>query len=368
MDFSTQRIQVTARPPRRSRRYVFFLEERTWDQDASERLLVSGWVVHSKHEIVEVRLLDGKRVLASSAVDQHRSQVSDRFAGYPNAERSGFELELPSPGLGTYRLRLLTRTGKVIRAGRLELHPQKQPRLVFMHIPKAAGSTLNHWLASHYRKSRYEVHIESQGRWRSDPKQYRELDFVSGHVPVGRLGRHFDLEQDYLVTVVREPFAQLASHLAWIRRLSDAGEEHRFAAHPAFAQGLSRKLLKIELSDAEALDSLVGQLEQSEIRLLDNCQVRYFCNLPPEERVTAEHLQKAIENFRLFDRIGVADRLSDFMNDVARDMHWRIPKKVLRQNVSASYYGLNIGDPATRRALEPLVHFDLQLYAAVASR
>jgi len=368
MKFTAERIQVTVRAPRRSKRFVFFLEEGVWNQDASNRLFLTGWVVHRRHRVRELRLLSGRKSLGAVAVNEFRPQVSERFSDYPNAQCSGFRLELPSPGTGTYQVQLLTEKGKIIRAGTLELHGQRQPRLIFMHIPKAAGSTLNNWLASHYRPSNYAVHIESQAEWRSNPKQYRELAFVSGHVPVDRLARHFELEHDYLVTVVRSPYAQLASHLAWVRRLSDSGEEHRFQAHPAYAQRLSRKLAEVDFSDPSALADLIGNLDQTETRLLDNCQVRYFSSPRPDAEVTEVHLAKALENARLFNRFGFAERLAEFMESVASDMKWAPPVRVRRQNVSPSYYGLDIENPETREAFRPLVRFDLELYDALLAR
>ena len=59
--------------------------------------------------------------------------------------------------------------GQSERIGQLRLVPEEQPRLVFMHIAKAAGSTVNAYLASHYAKGSFLLHLESEKAWRSNP-------------------------------------------------------------------------------------------------------------------------------------------------------------------------------------------------------
>jgi hypothetical protein len=319
-------------------------------------------VVHKALKISRISFGSARGLLATAELDIRRPNVSTLFAGYPNADQAGFSMDLETPAVGRYWLRAEGEQGQNLPFAELILEERTQPRLLFMHIPKAAGSTVNSYLASHYRKRRHEVHVESHPKWNRDDNYFRSLDFISGHVTLALLAKRLNLENYYKVTVVREPYAQLASHLAWVRKLSDPGEEVRFKNHPDYIQQFSRKLLAADFSKPRSIRKLVKSLTELEQRLVENCQVRYFAPVAAGKAASKADLTAAIQACQIFDRIGTTQTIDEFLRDVARDMGWAEPVQAGRENISRGYYGLDISRFRTRSALEPLVRFDLGLY------
>jgi len=284
----------------------FALDTEVFSQDASRELSLSGWAVHPDYRIAKVVLGCEESSLAAVEPDIHRPRVSTLHADFPGADRAGFRMTLKTLPVGEYWLKVEGEHGQSERIGQLRLVLADQPRLVFMHIAKAAGSTVNAYLASHYAKGSFLLHLESEKAWRSDPASLQKYDLLSGHVGLHSLQRRLGLSQYRLVTVVREPYAQLYSHLAWIRRLSDPGEELRLSRHPDYIKTFSRKLADCDFSHPADLRRLIASLDDAERQLVDNCQVRYFARVEAGARVDAGSLAAALAGVRQFDRIGLA--------------------------------------------------------------
>lgn len=240
-------------------------------------------------------------------------------------------------------------------------------KILFMHIAKAAGSTVNVFFANHYSETQYAIHLESNEKWQTNPDELKSLSFLSGHISLPVLGKKLNLEDYYKVTVIREPYAQLCSHLAWIKRLAMPGEEKRFKQHPEYIQVLARKLAATEFTALEKLKTLLGSLTEREAKLIENCQTRYFIFVPPGRSVDETDTRKAIEASATFDRIGITESISSFMKDVASDMSWPEPDDRIHQNVTQDFYGLDLSDCKTREVLRPLVQHDIELYKHIAS-
>ncbi len=300
-------------------------------------------------------------MLASTRPDINRPRASELFARFPGADRAGFTLETPSPGPGKFRLEILLEGGPTLELAQLRLHTQDQPRLLYMHVPKAAGSTVNAFLQNHFRRSKCAIHIETDPRWHSDINQIRDMDFVSGHVTLPALAARLNLDDYYVVTAVRNPFFQVVSHLAWIRKLAEKSEAQRFQRHPEYVQQLALKLKATDLSRPRSLRRLIASLNQSETRLLDNCQLRYFVKMDAGELVTGDHVAQAQDSSQIFDRIGTTEHIGEFLQGVAEDLGWARPGRLVTQNVAQSYFGLDARKARLRKALEPLVRHDLEL-------
>lgn len=367
MNVSVTRVRLIRKLKFLTRQLHFDFDDEVFRQDASQQLVVSGWVIHRSVPIKQVLLRRAGDIVAAAGLEFNRPRVEELYPHSPDAAGAGYRLELSASPGERYKVEIELESGKRWVLAELELQLQEQPKLLFMHIPKAAGSTVNRFLASHFSGSRHVLHIESDPDWQRNPDRIRQLDFISGHVPLPQLARKLNLDDYQKLTVLREPYAQLASHLAWIRRLSDPGEEQRLERHPAYIQALSRQLSATDFADPASLKSLVSGLNESETRLLDNCQVRYFTVIPQGEHVSVLNLEQAVEDSAIFDRIGRADAVAEFLEAIARDMGWAPPRQAIMENISRSYYGLDFACEETRKALFALLRYDLDLYQRVTS-
>ncbi|MEJ2534415.1 MAG: hypothetical protein P8008_02830, partial [Gammaproteobacteria bacterium] len=290
-------------------------------------------------------------------------------ASFPGSERPGFRLSLANPQPGEYWLEVHGDEGRRERLVPLEFSQDRHQRLLFMHIAKAAGSSVNEFLGQHFAPDRQLVHFEGSPRWRAQPPDLGAFDFLSGHIAYPALRRRLaNLDRYFLVTVVREPSAQLVSHLAWIRRLAEPGEERRLHNHPEYIQEFAARLKACDFRSARSLTTLIRSLSERERALVDNCQVRYFTR-PEGDWVGAEDVDAALRAAARFDRIGFADDLSGFLTRVARDMNWPAPdRQPPRENVTPDFFGLERAGVRVRRALKPLHRHDSELYAALRRR
>lgn len=341
---------------------LFALDPDVLRQDASRNLRLTGWALHPDFRVAQVVLGRDGRKLAAAEVNRHRPRASQVHAACPGAAQAGFDMSLSPPAPGTYWLAAVSEQGHAERFAEIRLVEEEQPRLLFMHIAKAAGSSVNRFLASHYADGSYLLHIESEAAWRDDPASLRTYDLLSGHVGLFALKRRLGAGGYRLVTVVREPFAQLTSHLAWVRRLSEPGEEQRFDRHPEYVQKFSRKLAGLDFTRVTDLRRLIASLSDVERQLVDNCQVRYFTRVENSASVTADDLLTAQGATVEFYRIGLAEDLDGFLSALAGDFGWPAPERTARDNVTRNFYGLERGGPEIRAALEPLACYDLQLY------
>ena len=130
---------------------------------------IAGWAIHRKSEISEIILTSGSQILATAKLDIFRPLVSQHFTNFYNSESAGFKLVTPALPMGIIVLKIVLKNGKTVSIAEGTLAKVDQPKLLFMHIAKAAGSTVNSFFARHYLENQYAIHIESNQKWRSSP-------------------------------------------------------------------------------------------------------------------------------------------------------------------------------------------------------
>lgn len=362
MTYQSTRFEFTSLLDNQHGDIRFMLDDSVFLQEGSDNLEIVGWAIHRKHKILEVLLTTDTGVLATSKIDIFRPKVNEHFKKFYNAESAGFKLTLATPPNEKTFLKIALSNGETVPIAELVLVKINQPKLLFMHIAKAAGSTVNTFFANHYPKDRHAVHIESNKKWHTSPNELKRLHFLSGHIHLYALEKRLNLDDYYKVTLVREPYAQLRSHLSWIRRLSDPGEENRLKQHENYIQKFSGKLSKVDFTNPEKLKDCLESLEDLEMRLVDNCQVRYFTAVPAGNAVGNGHPIKAIEASAKFDLIGTTEHTAAFLKNVAIHMSWPEPESFRRENVTQQFYGLDTTNKDIRKALKPLVQHDIVLY------
>ena len=340
----------------------FKLDNSTLLNEVSDSLEIVGWAIHRKHKITRISLTSKNESLATAKLDIFRPLVSQHFTGFCNSDSAGFRLTSPVLPTGKFFLSIDLENGETIPIAEFELAKYDRPKLLFMHIPKAAGSTVNTFFSNHFSPNQFAIHIESNKQWHASPDDLKKLSFLSGHVSWHTLEKRLDMGDYFKVTVVRNPYEQLCSHLAWIKRLALPSEIQRFKQHPQYIQEFALKLGSVNFEDVEMLTDLLSSLEETEKQLVDNCQTRYFTQIPRGRSVCSEDAEMAKRTSSKFDHIGTTDQISDFLRVVARKMQWPETSIEIRDNVSQSYYGLNIANEDTKAALTPLVRYDMMLF------
>ena len=211
--------------------------------------------------------------------------------------------------------------------------------LVFLHVPKTGGQTIESPLLRSFPKSE-RIHLDTLDRPLDDAMNGIPLErrltarLVWGHVPHGV---HLYIPQpcEYF-TILREPIARVVSGYKYIIRT----REH----------GLHDRLLAEAMSLEEYLDAGIdkGQTENSQTRQLSGRQF---------DALDRSALEMAKRNLEACLVVGLTERFEETFVLLRRTVGLRMPFYVTR-NVSPPYH---VSERATELARERN-EFDLELY------
>lgn len=192
--------------------------------------------------------------------------------------------------------------------------------IVFLHLPKAAGSTLSGVFVRQYEEG--AVHTisppiwENLDRFRALPEARRHaVRLLLGHMP---FGLHEWLRPPVrYVTMVREPLDRVVSHFHFVR------------GRPSH-----------ELFDRIRPGMTVGDYVRERTSLeLDNGQVRLLSADPFVEfgSVTRDHLEAAKRHLtEHFEVVGVSDRFDESLLVMREALGWRHRILYVERNVTGA--------------------------------
>jgi len=233
-------------------------------------------------------------------------------------------------------------------------------KVIFMHVPKTAGTTFNSFAQTVFPEGQAVVHIESQ-----EPSAYPSLiqksSYLAGHLPLREIQSHFDLKQFDLITILREPYAHLHSHLKWVKNIGKDPSSDFFHNHSNETKELALLLNTIDFSTQESLDQLVNGICGELTSLFDNHQTRYFLDYR-RIRVEDEDLAIAKSQLDQFSLIGSTENYSQFVSIFCNRYKIDEPASIDKRNVSESKLIFDITDPLVRQTLHPFVCYDIALY------
>ena len=201
------------------------------------------------------------------------------------------------------------------------------PTLIFLHIPKTAGSTLHSILdgrfAAHESMGVFSARFahEQVARLAAlDEAKKNSIRLLRGHQPFG-LHRVFSQPCVYL-TVLREPIARVTSQYYYIlkNQHNPLHEQVRRMSSPAefVASGIS-----------------LG---------MNNGQVRWLLgeiDLVPFGELTQAHLEQVKTNIeKHFAWVGLTERFDESVMLLQRVLGWKVPPFYRKQNVNPSKQAL----------------------------
>ncbi|HVZ99925.1 MAG TPA: sulfotransferase family 2 domain-containing protein [Caulobacterales bacterium] len=238
---------------------------------------------------------------------------------------------------------------------------RRAPRVVFLHIPKCGGSSINYHFKSNYgsQRSGRSVLLDSMEGTAFDAGalgQARRALYVGGHMGFETLEQI--AEDAICFSIVREPFSRLRSLYAYSRGITQTN-------HPGFAR-LAEMAKRSNFADFCLCDDPDARA------MLDNAQARALAGAyyPFRHGDPAETLRAARRNMEALDFVLDMRRLTAAFPCIARRTGTRVVKGKTHANRSP-----DAGRPEMSRAefmrvpeLRARVALDLELYRGLGER
>lgn len=153
---------------------------------------------------------------------------------------------------------MTARTEKLVYSEKPIFAAERFPLIVFVHVPKTGGSTVNEMLLSCSHRGRKDCHLIPGLKLESIA---RSSDWLSGHIERNQFSHALsglDRPIEYF-TAVREPVAQLISHLNFQFEIYYRGPLY-FFRFPRTIQLMSEQVRRTDFSKAESIIALLLSL------------------------------------------------------------------------------------------------------------
>ena len=218
--------------------------------------------------------------------------------------------------------------------------------LIFIHLPKTAGTSLRRTIQKNYpsrelffiynRNPRFNTMDDLRGFKAEDFAKYK---IIMGHFPFNR--KIFPFNDRRFVTIVREPIQRVISY-------------HRHVMGRDEWRG--REI------------SLIEYMQTSDEIQLQNHQTRLLAGMK-RNPVTEKHLEQAIKNIeKYFLHAGTSERFADTVDCLHDLLGWR-KKKVFYENVSPNQQATtdNYSEDILEK-LRDINEYDFKLHKYVTNR
>ena len=144
LETSVLNCRVTLLPTKRDSKLRYHIDVPRDVQEISNNLFIQGWVIHKKQKIETISLFSAEgNDLGSTKPDIHRPGVYQIYSTFCNSKSTGFELTVTGLKAGEYFLTARIDDNQQIVLAELTLQENLKPKLLFMHIAKTAGSSVN---------------------------------------------------------------------------------------------------------------------------------------------------------------------------------------------------------------------------------
>lgn len=229
--------------------------------------------------------------------------------------------------------------------------------VLFLHIPKTAGTTVNRMILDQYSRENIAF-LHEEGEWSTNKlvdvcnRKSRELQIISGHFPYG-LHERLDRTATYM-TFLRHPMELLLSMYHFFLRTPSIPTSQQ-VSQMSFAQ----------FAQSADFDFLTS-----------NLQTRYLCGHPDGFRHPpaidsflwkpgddTPDLERAKEHLSAhFSFVGITEWSAECFAAMRSVLGWRKSDRVYRENVTTNRPAVADLDEGIQEILREKNQLDLQLY------
>ena len=247
----------------------------------------------------------------------------------------------------------------------------------FMHIAKTAGSYINKWLSSSLPDGVVIDHIESRLPPGASIEGLLEngARIISGHI---RYHHWLELTKRceakfVVVSAVREPIEQLASHILWLDHYNDPKFRSEYLALDESTRRVVDEIGATRLDSPGSLDTFMTNLSPRATSLLDNCQSRYFISghgspVGVCEPLTLGHAAFLDQMLDRFDHIVLHNRLREGLIELGEKLGVPLSFPEGKINTAKSGRSINLDSPLVRQVLGKRLLLDQWLWRRLSDK
>lgn len=184
------------------------------------------------------------------------------------------------------------------------------PLTAFVHVPKTAGSTVNHYLNQSGKTG--QVHCEGLFK---NPDQIAaklaECHWVSGHVKYPMMRStltEYSRRKVKYYTAIRSPHKHVMSHFNWLIEIYHKGGRF-YDNHPPRAKKISERIRASDTSDPK----VVVELLDSARTLFMNCQTSLVLG-PENEGISQDELGQRLG---VYEMVGTEETLPTLIEQIS---------------------------------------------------
>lgn len=234
---------------------------------------------------------------------------------------------------------------------------ETSPLIVFVHVPKTAGSSVNYFLAKNCPNG--QLHMESVLGTPEFSSLAQQADWLSGHLyPQQFVAELAGLTRPIRwVSVVREPRQRLLSSLNWLRFIWEIGPEYwlHLAEHDR------QLVLDFKSVDLCKDDQIIAYLEKYSI-YYKNILAQVIMDMPGSFSLDALSDADIIERLNFYEFVAWEETLGELF-------HHLCPGAAtfdVRENVSRYHFDVSTFDtPDIRAYLSEYLDADYRVYELV---
>lgn len=223
--------------------------------------------------------------------------------------------------------------------------------LIFLHIPKAAGSTLHPVLERHYSKRAYRtisVPDQLEAFKQMPDEERRRIRLLKGHMPFG-MHTYLTGNSRY-ITLLRHPAERVVSHYYYVKRRPGHYLHHHLESGMSLAEFASA--------------GLSGEMDNGQVRLLSGHDQDIPCGA-----CTRDLLDTAKRNIEdHFAVAGLTERFDESLVLMTIELGWNWTPYYLNRNVTQDKPVAKQIDPIALKAIEQANPLDFELYEWASQR